>query len=84
MPLAAEHISQAPWMARHEEHDLCARVKAEFREMPGLRLTLPQAARLFNLERGRCERVLNALVHAGWLATDGNAFANPLEGRRSA
>jgi hypothetical protein len=55
--------------------DLCARVEAEFREMPGLRLTLPQAARLFGIEAARCERVLDALVHAGALATDGRAFA---------
>ena len=35
--------------------------------MPGLTLTLPQAARLFSLEPARCERILDALVHAGLL-----------------
>ena len=75
------HVSCAP---HHEEHDLCTRVQAEFREMPGLKLTLPQASRLFSIEPTRCERVLGALVHAGHLATDGNAFASPLGGRRSA
>ena len=39
--------------------------------MPGLKLTLPQASRLFSIEPIRCERVLGALVHAGHLATDG-------------
>jgi len=38
------------------EHDLCARVWAEFHEMPGLDLTLPQAARLFSLDLAHCAR----------------------------
>lgn len=63
---------------RSEEHDLQAlqmRVSAEFREMPGLTLTLPQAARLFSIDAARCERVLGALVEGGVLATNGHAFA---------
>lgn len=58
------------------EHDLCARVRAEFWEMPGLKLTLPQASRLFSIEPARCERVLEALVRDGHLATDGSTFAS--------
>jgi hypothetical protein len=38
------------------------RVEAEYREMPGLRLTLPQAARLWSLDPGTCERVLTKLI----------------------
>ena len=38
-----------------EDGDLDRRIRAEFVEMPGLKLTLPQAARLFNLEQARCE-----------------------------
>lgn len=67
-----------------EEGELYTRVQAEFREMPGLKLTLPQASRLFSVEPARCERVLGALVHAGHLAMDGKAFASPQGGRRSA
>ena len=63
------------------EHDLSARVWAEFREMPGLTLTLAQAARLFSLDRTRCARVLDALVVSGVLATDGVAFARADSGR---
>jgi hypothetical protein len=81
---AAEYMPPVPRAAHREEQDLCTRVHAEFREMPGLRLTLPQASRLFSIEPTRCERVLGALVHAGHLATDGKAFASPLGGRRSA
>jgi hypothetical protein len=66
------------------EHDLCARVWAEFREMPGLNLTLAQAARLFSLDRARCARVLDSLVMSGVLATDGVAFARADSGRRCA
>ena len=54
--------------------DLHVRIRAEFAEMPGLKLTLPQAARLFNLEKDRCERVLGGLVDAGALAVIGGAF----------
>lgn len=85
MSVSSEHGANANLNATHrEEHDLCTRVHAEFREMPGLTLTLPQAARLFSIEPGHCERVLGALVHAGHLTTNGRAFASPGSGRRSA
>jgi hypothetical protein len=44
------------------------RVRSEFREMPGLRLTPWQAQRLFGLEPARCDSVMRALVAAGYLA----------------
>jgi hypothetical protein len=50
------------------------RVLAEFRDLPGLRLTLPQAARLFDIEPARCGRLLAALVDSGCLAMDGFVF----------
>ena len=84
MVRSPEQATRAVWSEPRDEHDLRRRVQAEFREMPGLKLTLPQASRLFSIEPTRCERVLGALVHAGHLATDGNAFASPLGGRRSA
>ena len=58
-----------------DERTLYVRVQGEFREMPGLTLTVRQAARLFSIESARCERVLGALVHDGILATDGLKFA---------
>ena len=57
------------------ERNLYVRVQGEFREMPGLTLTVRQAARLFSIEPVRCELVLGALVHNGVLATDGVKFA---------
>jgi hypothetical protein len=45
--------------------------------MPGLKLTLAQAARFFNLERAECEQILGELVRAGELTTDGRSFQLP-------
>ena len=47
--------------ARSREALLC-RIRAEFYEMPCLRLTRGQAQRLFGLRRDICERVLASLV----------------------
>lgn len=58
------------------------RIQAEYQEMPGLSLTLPQAARLFNLERAHCARVLDALVTDGALWTNGREFLGCNVGRR--
>ena len=41
---------------------LAARVRAEFLEMPGMHLTLPQAQRLWGLDAETCERVITMLV----------------------
>lgn len=43
------------------------RVRAEFTEMPGMELTVPQAVRLWNLGADDCRSVLDALVDAGFL-----------------
>ena len=42
-------------------------VRGEFDEMPGLRLTRPQAQRLWALDPVTCDTVLDALVDAGFL-----------------
>jgi hypothetical protein len=57
-----------------EEGALTARLLAEFREMPGLRITAAQAARLFSLNAAVCERLLAALVDAGALRTERGQF----------
>jgi len=44
--------------------------------MPGLTLTLSQAARLFSLDLADCERVLQALVRDGHLTLTGRTFAS--------
>ena len=47
--------------------DVLRRVQGEFLEMPGLRLTLPQARRLWGLDVAACDALLNALVDAKFL-----------------
>jgi hypothetical protein len=64
-----------------DERDLYIHVQGEFRSMPGLTLTVRQAARLFSIEQSRCERVLGALVNDGVLATNGSIFARTGSGR---
>jgi hypothetical protein len=46
---------------------LFERVRAEYLEMPGLRLTCEQVQRLCGIERTVCQMVLNALVDERFL-----------------
>jgi len=43
------------------------RIRAEYLEMPGLRLTVEQAQRLCGVDRPVCRAALDALVDAGFL-----------------
>ena len=43
------------------------RVREEFKEMPGLRLTPAQATRLWGLEQEMCRAVIDALVATAFL-----------------
>ena len=42
--------------------ELLLRVEGEYREMPGLSLTVPQAERLWGLDASTCASVLTALI----------------------
>jgi hypothetical protein len=42
--------------------DLLVRIEGEYREMPGLSLTGPQAERLWGLDTATCATVLTALI----------------------
>lgn len=46
------------------------RIQAEYAEMPGLTLTLPQAARLWSPDVGQSERLLSELIDRGFLVRD--------------
>ncbi len=48
-------------------NDLLRRIQGEFLEMPGLRLTEPQARRLWNLDALSCSTVVSVLLDAGFL-----------------
>jgi hypothetical protein len=47
--------------------DLLRRIQGEYIEMPGLRLTIAQAQRLWGLDRAECDAVVGALVDAKFL-----------------
>lgn len=60
------------------------RILGEFREMPGLCLTVEQASRLWGLDRTRCLTCLERLVLAGALRrTHQGAYVTSDAGRRS-
>ena len=46
---------------------LVERARNEFMEMPGLQLTVPQAARLWGLDPWACQRVISTLVGSAFL-----------------
>ena len=56
-----------------QAEEVLRRIRSEYVEMPGLRLTVAQAQRIFGLDRATCESVLEALVEAKFLrrARDG-------------
>jgi hypothetical protein len=47
--------------------EVLRRVKGEFLEMPGLRLTEAQARRLWGLDHESCSALLSALIDANFL-----------------
>ena len=49
------------------EEDVLRRIQAEYREMPGLKLTPAQAQRLWNLNRATCDAALSYLVERRFL-----------------
>lgn len=60
--VSQRHPSDARDLAR-----LLDRIRGEFLEMPGLRLTTGQARRLWALDSTAAEDVLRALVRSGFL-----------------
>jgi len=58
-----------------QRQHLLKRVESEYREMPSLRLSEVQAARLFGLRCDVCRRVLLECANSGWLQrTDAGLF----------
>jgi hypothetical protein len=53
---------------------LLARIKGEYLEMLGLRMTLAQACRLWQLDAATCEALLDRLVNDGFLYKTGSGF----------
>ena len=53
---------------------LAARVRGEYVEMPGLRVSLAQASRLWQVDVSTCERLLDQLVREGFLSKTETGF----------
>jgi hypothetical protein len=63
---------------------LVSRVRGEYLEMPGLRLTVPQACRLWHVDASACEAVLLSLMADGFLKrTRDGAFQRSADNTRS-
>ena len=61
------HAAAATPALRRYPIDLRTLIRAEYLEMPGLCLTLAQAARLWNIDQGTCLGVLESLIREGFL-----------------
>jgi hypothetical protein len=60
---------------------LLPRARGEFLEMPGLRLTPPQAARLWAIDANTSERLLERLSGSGFLVRNhAGAYSLPSRG----
>jgi hypothetical protein len=53
-----------------KEDALLRRARGEYREMPGMRLTIEQAMRLWDVDRPTCQSLLTSLVEAHFLDLD--------------
>jgi hypothetical protein len=53
---------------------LVARVRGEYWEMPGLRVTVAQACRLWQVDVSTCGMLLDQLVHECFLCKTDNGF----------
>jgi hypothetical protein len=61
-PTPPSDISRPSHLSANAIREALRRVEGEYREMPGLSLTLPQAARLLGIEPSTCEVVVTALI----------------------
>jgi hypothetical protein len=53
--------------SRESARDWLVRIRAEYFEFPGLHLTRQQAQRLWNMEPGLCDAVLQTLIDEHFL-----------------
>lgn len=61
--------------------DLLRRICSEYSEMPGLRVTAPQAQRLWGLDASTCSDALKCLIDVGFLTlTSSGHYARLTEG----
>ena len=59
---------------------LLSRIRAEYAALPGLKLTLPQACRLWSVDERVCDLAFNVLIQDGVLARSVNGTYVTLPG----
>ncbi len=69
------HVTPTPSASASQVHPSASaspiqQIRAEYLEMPGLTLTVPQAARLWGLNASQSERLLSELAGSGFLIRD--------------
>ena len=69
-----QNTADLPYNARTAVELMLTRIQGEFLEMPGLRLTVKQAQRLWNLDQVVCESLLAALVDVRFLIESDGMF----------
>ena len=67
-------VLELPAADEPRDRDLSSRIRAEYDDMPGLKLTLSQASRLFNADTETCARVLVRLIADGILSIREESF----------
>src|SRR5688572_22151082 len=70
-------------MSTSPNQEVLERLRAEYLEMPGLRLTVEQVQRLCGIERAICSVVLDTLVAAKFLTKSNGAYARLTDGNIS-
>ena len=74
------NINHTPVQQESAVEQMLRRMKGEFLEMPGLRLTCRQAQRLWNLDAIVCEALLAALVDVRFLVVTDGVFLQRTDG----
>ena len=69
-----DHQPPLPGLSAELFAEALRRTQAEFREMPGLKLTEAQAARLLSFDSALCSAVLSTLVDRRFLMRTRNTF----------
>jgi len=69
MGAVSRAIARQPAPAPPRDH-LLRVIASEYREMPGMRLTLAQFGRLWNLAATECEEIVRELIERGELSED--------------
>jgi hypothetical protein len=75
LPSSDRSDRQRPTASSTNIEHLATRIRAEFQEMPGLRITLSQAQRLWGLAPDVCSQVVEVLVTRSVLKRRGDTLS---------